>query len=374
MNIYVVYVDDLLAIMKDPQGFFDILVEKYNYKLKGVSEPDYHLGGNFMRDPDGTLSWGPSRYIGRMLDNFEREYGFQPKAYAAPMDKDAHPELDESPTLDLLGIKRYQSQIGALQWCITLGRFDIACAVMTMGKFRAEPRENHLKHLEQILGYLKRTQEGAIRFRTEIPKHEDTFIEQKMDWSASVYHGCKEDIPEDMPPARGKPVRLSTYVDANLLHCRATGRSVSGILHMVNGTPVDWFSKKQNVVDAAVYGSEFMAARIATQQVMDLRITLRYMGIPMDGPAWMFGDNESVIKSSSVPASTLNKRHNALSYHTVTAAIATGIMRFYHIPGVENIADVLTKHVQRPVAEPLLKSLLFWKGPLKICTVKRSVL
>ena len=90
-----VYVDDLLAIMKDPQLFFDTLVKKYKYKLKGVSEPDYHLGGNFGRDPDGTLSWGPKRYITRMLDNFQREFGYIPTEYAAPMDKDAHPELDE---------------------------------------------------------------------------------------------------------------------------------------------------------------------------------------------------------------------------------------------------------------------------------------
>ena len=32
-----VYVDDLLAIMKDPASFFDILTSKYNYKLKGLS-------------------------------------------------------------------------------------------------------------------------------------------------------------------------------------------------------------------------------------------------------------------------------------------------------------------------------------------------
>ena len=64
-------------------------------------------------------------------------------------------------------------------------------------------------------------------------------------------------------------------------------------------------------MDSAVYGSEFMAARIATQQIIDLRLTLRYMGVPIDGPAWMFGDNEGVIKSARVPTSTLNKRHNA---------------------------------------------------------------
>ena len=66
-----VYVDDLLAIMKDPASFFDTLTSKYNYKLKGVEEHKYHLGGNYFRDPDGTLAWGAQRYVTRMLENFE---------------------------------------------------------------------------------------------------------------------------------------------------------------------------------------------------------------------------------------------------------------------------------------------------------------
>jgi hypothetical protein len=62
-------------------------------------------------------------------------------------------------------------------------------------------------------------------------------------------------------------------------------------------------------------GSEFVAARLATKQIMDLRCTLRSFGAPLDGKACMLCDNESVITSSTVPHSSLNKRHNALSYH-----------------------------------------------------------
>ena len=56
-----------------------------------------------------------------------------------------------------------------------------------------------------------------------------------------------------------------------------------------------------------------MVARQAIEQINDLRYTLRMMGIPIDGPAWLFGDNQSVVTSSTIPQSTLNKRHNALS-------------------------------------------------------------
>ena len=90
---------------------------------------------------------------------------------------------------------------------------------------------------------------------------------------------------------------------------------MTGILHFLNQTPIDWCSKKQNTVETATYGSEFVAARTATDQILDLRYTLRYLGVPIKGKQHLFGDSESVVKSSSIPASVLKKRHCALSFH-----------------------------------------------------------
>jgi hypothetical protein len=131
---------------------------------------------------------------------------------------------------------------------------------------------------------------------------------------------------------------------------------------MVNQTPIQWFCKKKNVVETATYGSEFMVARQATEQIMDLRYTLRMMGIPIDGPAWLFGDNQSVIISSNIPHSNLHKRHNALSYHRVREAIAAEIMYFLHMDGKYNPSDILTKFLNWAKFWPLVQPLLFWKG------------
>jgi hypothetical protein len=105
-----------------------------------------------------------------------------------------------------------------------------------------------------------------------------------------------------------------------------------------------------------------MVARQATEQIMDLRYTLRMMRIPLDGPAWMFGDNQSVITSSNIPHSNLNRRHNALSYHRVREAIAAKILYFIHIAGNINPSDVLTKFLSRAKFWPLIQPMLFWKG------------
>eukprot|EP00957_Ditylum_brightwellii_P121991 9303692-Ditylum_brightwellii.AAC.1 len=66
-----------------------------------------------------------------------------------------------------------------------------------------------------------------------------------------------------MPEPCGKPVMTTTFVDVNLLHDVITGRSCTGITHLLNKTPIEWASKRQNTVETATYGSDFVAARIA---------------------------------------------------------------------------------------------------------------
>jgi len=146
------------------------------------------------------------------------------------------------------------------------------------------------------------------------------------------------------------------------MHCKVTGKSVTGILHLINQTPVDWFSKKQATVETAMYGSELVAARQATEQIVDLRYTLRSMGVPIESFTWLLGDNKSVVTSSTIPHSTLNKRHQALSYHKVRLAIAGGYVKFCHIDGNQNPADIFTKFLPFPTLWAFVKPLLFWRG------------
>ena len=86
----------------------------------------------------------------------------------------------------------------------------------------------------------------------------------------------------------------TTYVDATLNHDQVTGRSVTLSLHIVNATPSHWHTKRQSTVETATLGSEFVAATIATDQIIDLRYTLMYVGVPVRFRSYMFGDNKSV--------------------------------------------------------------------------------
>src|SRR5687768_905390 len=113
------------------------------------------------------------------------------------------------------------------------------------------------------------------------------------------------------------------------------GRFVTGVLHMLNATPIDWYSKKQATVEMTTYGSEFVAVRICVDQIIDLRSTLRYLGVPIRDQSYMFGDNESVVNSSSSPHHKLHKCHTALSFHHVCEAVASKLIGFQFLPGAD---------------------------------------
>ena len=203
---------------------------------------------------------------------------------------------------------------------------------------------------------------GLIRYRTEEPDYSD-ITPNNFDWCRSVYGNVREEHPRDAPIPRGKRVVLTTYVDANLCHDLTTGRSVTAVMHFLNQTPVEWFTKKQPTVETATYGSEFVAAKTATQQALALRTFLRYLGVAIHGATHMFGDNGSVVNSSAIPHSALRKRHHALSFHYTREAIASKAVDFQFIPGKINPADILSKHWgYQQVWQSTLRPLLFWQG------------
>ena len=89
-----VYVNELMFIGKKLQEFFDSLTNEHGFKLKGVGKPSYHLGGDFLCDPDATLAWGAQSYVEKMLINYKTMFDSKPKEYSTPMAEKDHPELD----------------------------------------------------------------------------------------------------------------------------------------------------------------------------------------------------------------------------------------------------------------------------------------
>ena len=101
--------------------------------------------------------------------------------------------------------------------------------------------------------------------------------------------------------------------------------------------------------------------RIAKELIVALRYKLKMFGVPIEGPANVYCDNEGVVKNTSLPDSTLSKKHNSINYHACREAVAAGIMRVAKEPSETNLADLFTKVLPRFKRENLL-SYIVW-GP-----------
>ena len=134
-----------------------------------------------------------------------------------------------------------------------------------------------------------------------------------------------------MPEPLGKAVVTTTSMDARLNHCLDNGKSLIGCLHFVNRTTVDGESKKQATVHTATFCAVFVAAKTVTEQIMDIRQTLKYLGAPIDSKSFLFGDKRPVVTSATLPHSTLAKCHNTLAFYRVMEAIVAKLMAFYWV-------------------------------------------
>ena len=358
------YVDDLCLVMKDPKGFLELLQgEPYSFKLKGSGPMAFHLGCGFERDKMGTLCMDPIKYIEKMMQGYKQLFGKLPSTKPrSPLEDGDHPELDTTEFLDEDDTQKYQSLIGSLQWLITLGRWDIQTSVMTLSSFRAKPRKGHLLRAKRVYGYIRRFKHYKIRFRTGEPDLSNLDCNTEMDWSRDVYEEQSEQLPTDSPPPLGKKVTFIHWFDANLMHDVISGKAVTGCIHYVNKTPIMWHSKKQATTETATYGAEFCAGRTCIEQVVDLRNTFRYLGVPIHNISYVFGDNKSMIDSSTYPDARIHKRHNILSFHYVRSMIARGFIALTHINSENNLADVVTKHWSYNTVKGLLKPVFDHMG------------
>ena len=162
-----------------------------------------------------------------------------------------------------------------------------------------------------------------------------------------------------MPTPLGRSVEIHAFVDASHASDTATRRSQTGILIFVNRAPIIFYSKRQNSVETSTFGSEFTAMKQAVELVKGLRYKIRMFGMPIDGPASLYCDNEAVYQNVSVPESVLNKKMHGISYHFCREAVAAGIVRVAKEDTLTNLADLFTKVMGRVKRDGLLGRFMY---------------
>ena len=124
-----------------------------------------------------------------------------------------------------------------------LGRVDILLEVSLLSSHLALPRIGHLQQVYHIFGCLKESPRKGLFSDPTYPNMSDDMF-KKFDWQ-DFYQNVEDDIPIDMPEARGNETGIHCFLYASHAADKVTKRSQTGILIFMNKAPIIFYSKKR---------------------------------------------------------------------------------------------------------------------------------
>ena len=84
------------------------------------------------------------------------------------------------------------------------------------------------------------------------------------------------------------------------------------------------------------------------------------MGIPVQDPTYVYGDNKSVLYNTTLPESTLKKKSNSIAYHFVRDGTARDEWRLAYVNTHSNPSDLMTKAVPGGEKRYFLVRMIMW--------------
>ena len=375
----VVYVDDVICVSEVPEHWIEFLASRY--RLREIGPPKRFLGSDIKQkdyiDEFGNQAtcwaFGSDTYVKDACHLAETQMKKNGITYpssrrhgsSSPFSSQAYrPELDATDFCDPNLTTMFQNLIGVLRWIVELGRIDIQLETSLLSQYLAQPRVGHLAQACNIFRYLKKVNSGYV-VMDPTPWEVDWVGEQgeihpreRAIYMKELYPDAIDNLPHDMPEALGEGLNISCFVDADHAGNKLTRRSHTGIIIFLNSAPIIWYSKRQNTVESSTFGSELIALKQAVDMIEGLIYKLRMFGIPINGEARIFCDNQAAVKSGANSDTRLQKKHNSIAFHRVRETVAAGWILIYHEDSQSNLADLLTKVLSVERRRKLILGLL----------------
>ena len=309
-----VYVDDIIfgatneSLCKE---FSDLMSREFEMSMMG--ELNFFLGLQIKQTEKGTYIH-QQKYIKELL----KKYGMETsKTNHTPMGTNTR--LGEDPHGTSVDQKLFRGMIGSLLY-LTASRPDIAYSVGVCARFQANPKESHLSAVKRILRYLKGTDDLSLFY-----PHCDTF-------------------------------ELKGFADADYAGDLINRKSTSGMVQFLGTCLVSWSSKKQNSVALSTAEAEYVAAAACCSQVLWIKQQLRDFGINYDCVT-IYCDNTSAICISKDPVHHSRVKHIHIRHHFLKDNVEKGLIKLEFCQTKNQIADILTKPLNREQYEKMRMEL-----------------
>lgn len=302
-----VYVDDLLItgpVDGDIARFKQEMLEKFRMSDLGLLS--YYLGIEVRQD-DAGIFLAQSAYAQKLLEQ-------RGMAECNPCHVPMEPKLklSKASTATPIDATGFRSIVGGLRYLVNT-RPDLAFAVGYVSRFMAEPREDHMAAVKQILRYVAGTRGHGLRY------------------------------------IKGRPeeLKLLGYSDSDMAGDLDDRKSTSGGLFFLAHSPITWMSQKQKVVALSSCEAEYVAASTAACQAVWLAGLLQEIMGTLVTPPRLKVDNKSAIALTKNPVHHDRSKHIQTRFHFIRECVETGKIDIEFASSAEQLADILTKPLAR---------------------------
>ena len=222
-----------------------------------------------------------------------------------------HPEDSRRAEFDLFPYRQILGKIAYVSRCT---RVDIAWVTAELQRYQTTYGQAMIEVLTHLVRYLKTTRERKL-----------------------VYRGGH---------SGSHPLIIA--VDASYANSKIARHSHGGYVFSLLGCMVAWASRRQSIIALSSFESEFMEAFNAAKMSTWVVRLLTGFRIQVTRPIPMLEDNEASIYMSQRPNLNSGKaRHMDVRFNWLQVQVAEGNIVLIYLPTEWQVADILTKAVDR---------------------------
>ncbi|KAL0462180.1 UNVERIFIED_CONTAM: Retrovirus-related Pol polyprotein from transposon RE1 [Sesamum latifolium] len=214
----------------------------------------------------------------------------------------------------------YRRLVGRLLY-LGFTRPDISYGVQQLSQFLQQPCESHWQAALHIVRYLKGTSATGLFFPSS------------------------------------NSFQLQAYCNADWASCVDSRRSVTGFSIFLGTALISWKTKKQATVSRSSAEAEYRSMGATVCELQWVTYLLHDFGIPVITPIPLFCDNQAAIHITANPVCHERTKHLDIDCHIVRDQYKLGFINPTFVRSKEQIADVFTNSLPRPLFLHLLSKL-----------------
>lgn len=301
------YVDDFMIISETKSQIDQIVTTlAESFQLKDLGNMTKFLGINIARKSDGIRINQQDK-----IESLCEEMGMvHCKGASTPIADDNLFDCETENLCSKYDASSFRSALGTLLHIANMTRPDIQYAVNRLCRHMTNPSQNALASLKHLVRYTSRTKSASLFFLKE--GHLNLTASSDSSWG-------------NITSSKGS----------------------SGILFMINDSPIAWWSKKQTITAQSTCESEYAALTMLDVAAQWLKPLYEELFRTPPKPIINEIDNTAAIIIANSNKISARNRYFIMRHGTVRDAIKTNSIKLKYTPTDLCKADGLTKTLQR---------------------------